>query len=148
MPLATRAANRYLRAMKPADYARSALWALAILVVNVLISVVVMVVYSYAVEPGHDAAFYEAAAPRIAPWSSVVFGIPLFFGVARYGARRSPARNASAFALAIFGFYASIDITVLQFAGSTLAEAGIVALSMGTKLAAALAGARISTTAR
>ncbi len=128
--------------MKATDYGKCALLALAIMIANVLCSVLVMVVYSYVIEPGHDAAFYEAAATNIAPWSSVVFGMPLFYGVARYCARGRPDRNANAFAIAIVLVYASIDVTALAFAGCTVAQAGIVALSLGTKLAAALLGAR------
>lgn len=128
--------------MNLTDYLKGALVALGVLVMNVLLSVLVMVVYSYAIEPGHDAAFYEAAAPRIAPWSSVAFGIPLFYGAARLGAHWRPERNATAFAVAIVGFYALIDVAALLAEGVTASGAAIVGLSMGTKLGAALLGAR------
>ena len=131
--------------MKPLDFTRAAGLAVAIMIINVLLSVVVIAVYSYAIAPGHDAAFYEAAAPRIAPWSSVTLGAPLFFGAAYWSARRRPDRNALAFAGAIFLVYAAIDVTVVLAAGGPEGQIGVVLLSLGTKLAAALGGASIGT---
>jgi hypothetical protein len=132
--------------MKPLDFAKSVATALGILAINVLISVAVLVVYSYLVAPGHDAAFYDAAAQRIAPWSSVVFGGPLFFVAAFALARRRPDRPPMVFAVSIFGVYAIIDLAALFSAGGVgappIALIGVVALSLGTKLVGALAGAR------
>ena len=129
--------------MKPLDIAKAAGVALAIMVVNVLISVLVMVVYSYLIDPGHERAFYDAAARRIAPWSSVVFGAPLFFFAVRWLTRRRPDRKAMAFAATCFGFYAAVDIAVLLGEASWVASTvAIAALSLVTKLIGALAGAR------
>ena len=96
------------------------------------------------IESGHDAADYEAPAPRIAPWSSVVFGIPLFFGVARLGACWRPERDATRFAIAIVSFYALVDVVALLIAGCTAGDAAITTLSMATKLGAALLGTKSS----
>lgn len=133
--------------MQPIDVAKAAGVALAIMVVNVTISVVVMIVYSYAVDPGHDAAYYEAAAQRIAPWSSVVFGAPLFFFATYRLAQARPERNAARFAVAVFGFYAAVDLLALVAAGSVGSLLGVVALSLTTKLVGALAGARLASRA-
>jgi hypothetical protein len=127
--------------MKKIDILKALLWSLAILTVNVAISVGVIAVYSLAIAPGHDAAFYDEAAKRIAPWSSVVFGGPLFFVTARFCGRRRPERNAFAFATAIWAFYAAIDLTILLTSNGILAMLGIVTLSLATKLGGALAGA-------
>jgi hypothetical protein len=115
---------------------------LAVMFVNVLISVLVIVVYSYAIAPGHDEAFYQAAAERIAPWSSVVFGAPLFFGAVYWLGRKRPERNAVAFALTCVGIYAALDITIILSVGGTLL--GVVALSMSTKLLGAYLGGRLA----
>jgi hypothetical protein len=130
--------------MKPLDFAKAFGVALAIMFVNVLISVIVITVYSYAIAPGHEDAFYQAAAQRIAPWSSVVFGAPLFFGVAYWQARKHPERSALAFAVTCFAVYAAVDLSVLIAAGGLASYIGIVGLSLATKLIGAFAGARLA----
>ena len=64
--------------MTAADFGKAAGVALAIMIVNVAISFGVVAVYSIAVDPGHDQAYYEAAAQWIAPLSSIAFGWILF----------------------------------------------------------------------
>lgn len=126
------------------DFLKAAGVALLVMVLNVAIAFAVVFAYSIFVAPGHDEAFYQAAALRIAPWSSVVAGIPLFFGAAYFFAKRRPSRNRYAFAATFTGIYAAVDIAAV------LGEAGagglmpIVALSMVTKLAAALFGAKVA----
>jgi hypothetical protein len=129
--------------MKATDILKALALALGIMVVNVAISFAVVAVYSIAVEPGHPEAFYQAAAQRIAPWSSVVFGAPLFFLVAFWNARRDPERRGLAFAACIAGFYGVVDVLLLFAAGATLGAAGIVTLSLTTKLAGPLLGATL-----
>src|SRR4030095_550770 len=53
--------------------------ALVVMAVNVAISILYMVVYSYAIEPGHEKAYYEAHVKVAAPYCSIVAGIPLMF---------------------------------------------------------------------
>lgn len=130
--------------MKPIDFAKAVGVALVIMFVNVLISVLVITVYSYAIAPGHDEAFYQTAAQRIAPWSSVVFGAPLFFGAAYWLARRRPERSAVAFAIASFGAYAVIDLAVVVASGALVSMIIAVSLSMISKLLGAYFGARLA----
>ncbi len=123
--------------------------ALVIMVVDVAISFPVVAVYAYFIEPGHDAAFYESAAQRIAPWSSVVAGVFLFFGALYWLTRRKPERHAVGFALAVWvafaAFALAIDLAILAGAGGSLRSiAGIVALSLATKFAAAITGAWVA----
>lgn len=124
------------------DYAKAFLTAIALLIVNVAISYVVVAVYAYLIEPGHENAFYEAAAQEIAPWSSVIFGILLFFLAGRYFARRNPERNGIVFALAIAASYAAIDIAIILSLGAFSSIAAIFVLSMTTKALAGYLGAR------
>src|SRR4030095_6134578 len=53
--------------------------ALGVMAVNVAVSILYMVVYSYAIDPAHDKAYYEAHVRIAAPYCSIVVGIPLMF---------------------------------------------------------------------
>ena len=44
--------------------------ALRVLAVNVAVSILYMVVYSYAIDPGHEKAYYEAHIKLAAPYCS------------------------------------------------------------------------------
>ena len=66
--------------MKPIDFAKAAGIAIAILALNILISILAVLAYSIFIEPGHPREFYDEAALRIAPWCSHIFGTALFFG--------------------------------------------------------------------
>ena len=101
-------------------------------------------VYGTFIEPGHEEVFYQQAAQQIAPWSSVVAGVALFFAAGWLFAKRKPARNGLAFATTFVLTYAAIDIAILVAAGAVAALAPIVAASMVTKFVAALGGARLA----
>jgi hypothetical protein len=122
--------------MKPIDFAKAAGVAVAVLVVNVLIAILVVLVYRFAIEPGHESEFYDEAALRIAPWCSHIAGTALFFGAGYLFTRRRPDRNGLLFALAFTVLYALIDAATVGFGVSV--EFG---LSMLAKLAAGQAGA-------
>lgn len=124
--------------MKPIDFAKAAGVAVAVLVINVLIAILVVLVYRFGIEPGHPSEFYDAAAQRIAPWCSHIAGTALFFGAGCLFARRRPDRNGFLFALAFTVLYAVIDAATVGFAGAVSVEFG---LSMLAKLAAGQAGA-------
>ncbi len=113
---------------------------LALMALNVAIAFAVVWAYSAFVEPGHDAAFYQAAAQDIAPWSSIFAGMLLFFAAMRWLAWR-PGRNGFAFAVTVVAIYAAIDLSIMAAAGVSGAMAAIVAASMLSKLGAALLGA-------
>ncbi|WP_395644667.1 hypothetical protein [Terricaulis sp.] len=130
--------------MKVSDFAKAAGVALLLMVLNVAAAFAAVFVYSVIVAPGHDEAFYQAAAQRIAPWSSIFAGMPLFFAAGWLFAKRRPARNRYAFAASFSGFYAVADVSILASEGALLALGGFVAASMITKFAAALVGARIA----
>jgi hypothetical protein len=124
--------------MKPIDFAKAAGVAIAILILNVLISVVVVLIYALLVEPGHPSEFYDAAALRIAPWCSHIAGTALFFAAGYLCVRRCTERNGLLFAAVVTLFYALIDGAIVSFAGAFTLEH---VLSLLAKLAAALAGA-------
>src|SRR5688572_26241738 len=124
--------------MELMDFAKAAAVAAAILVLNVLIAILVVTVYSILIRPGQPKEFYDAAALRIAPWCSHIAGTTLFLVAGYYFAGRQPKRNGYLFAITFTVLYAMIDGATVGFVGVFAIE---FALSMFLKLAAALAGA-------
>ncbi|HVF72945.1 MAG TPA: hypothetical protein VM940_15185 [Chthoniobacterales bacterium] len=114
--------------------------ALAVLILNVLIHILYMVVYSYLINPGHDMAYYEAHAKFSAPYSSIVFGMPLMFFVCRWVARKFAPESSMTAALLVWVVYFLIDITALLSAGELGKLALLFAISFATKFAAAYFG--------
>ncbi|MBC7770720.1 MAG: hypothetical protein H7124_18200 [Phycisphaerales bacterium] len=130
--------------MKALDIVKAAGVALALMVLNVAAAFAVVWVYGTFIEPGQEEAFYQAAAQRIAPWSSIFVGMPLFFGAGWVLTKRKPARNGVAFAAAFALIYAITDVSIIVAAGALASLSAIVVASMTTKLLAALAGARLA----
>lgn len=128
--------------MKLLDFFKAAGVALVLLILNVIVAIGAVLVYAYAVEPGHPSEYYDQAALWIAPWSCYIVGTALFLIAGYVFARRNPARNGFAFALVVVAFYTLIDAASVGFAGI-----GNVAffLAMLLKLVAALTGAFLAT---
>jgi hypothetical protein len=124
--------------MKPIDFAKAAGVAVAILVVNVFIAILVVLGYRFFIDPGHPSEYYLAAALKTAPWCSHIAGTALFFGAGFLFAKRRPERNGFLFAATFTLLYAIIDAATVGFRGIFNVE---FALSMLAKLVAALAGA-------
>src|SRR5687768_18594328 len=103
--------------MRLIDCAQAAGVAIAVLALNILISILVVLGYSLFIEPGHPSEFYDAAALRIAPWCSHIFGTALFFAGGYLFAKRNPRRNGLLFAVTFTIFYAIIDAAAVGFAG-------------------------------
>ena len=128
--------------LKAIDLLKALLIALALMVVNVAISFGVVAVYAILIEPGRDNAFYEAAAQQIAPWSSVVAGIFLFYFAVYRLTIRAPDRSAIGFAVAIWFFYAVIDLAIIVGENALGSLIVVFAVSLASKLLAAIHGAR------
>lgn len=112
-----------------------------ILVVNVVLSVVYMVFYSYFINPGHDEKFYQDHAQIAAPYCSIFFGIPLFYIICRWIGGKWEKDFAIKAAILVWIFYALIDLSiVVAVGGITLSAAGLVAVSLLTKLVSAYFG--------
>ena len=107
--------------------------ALGVMAVNVALTILYMVVYSYAIDPGHDQAYYEAHVQIAAPYCSIVAGIPLMFLVGWWVKLRP--------AILVWLVYAVIDVAVLVAAGPTLRIGVLSAVSLLTKLVSAYLGA-------
>ncbi len=120
--------------------------ALLVMVVNVAMSVLYMVVYGYLINPGHPKEFYDEHVKVAAPYCSIVAGVPLMFlaGLWVAGWLGSEGQLGIKAALVVWLAYALIDLGVLLAAGMTAKIAMLCAISLLTKLAAALAGALVA----
>lgn len=114
--------------------------AIFILIVNVSLSVVYMVFYSYLINPGHDEQFYQEHIKIAAPYCSIFFGIPLFYFVCRWLGSKWEKNFAVKAAIFVWIVYFLIDVTVLAVAGVTLQVAVLVTISLTTKLVSAYLG--------
>ena len=115
--------------------------AILVMVANILVSVLYMVVYSYAIDPGHEKQYYDNHIQVAAPYCSIVAGIPLMFLTGWWVSGWWEGKFSIPSALVVWIVYAVIDIAVLVAAGVTPKIAILVAVSLATKLAAIYAGA-------
>jgi hypothetical protein len=107
--------------------------ALGVMAVNVALSILYMVVYSYVIDPGHEKAYYEAHIKIAAPYCSIVAGIPLMFVVGWWLGMRP--------AMLVWLVYALVDVAFFAVSGPTSRMGALVAVSLLTKLASAYVGA-------
>ncbi len=115
--------------------------AILVLATNVAASVLYMVVYGNIIDPGHEAKYYQDHIQIVAPYSSIVAGIPIMFlagwWVSGWWRRSLGIRGA----LFVWLAYTIIDISILLFAGLSLRVGILFVLSFATKLAAGYWGA-------
>ncbi len=114
--------------------------AIAVLLTNVAIHILYMVAYSYLINPGQDAAHYQAHAKLSAPYSSIIVGMPLMFLACRWIGGKFAARFSLTAALLVWLVYVLLDIIVLVFAGELGRMALLFVISFVTKLAAEYLG--------
>ena len=111
--------------------------ALVVMAVNVAITFLYMVVYSYAIDRGHEQAYYEAHVQVAAPYCSLVAGIPLMFLVGWWVGLWS--------ALVVWLVYAVVDVTIVAASGALTPRVGaFIVVALLTKLAAAYSGAKLT----
>lgn len=115
--------------------------AVLVMVVNIAVSVLYMVVYSYLIDPGHEKDYYDAHIQVAAPYCSMVAGIPLMFLAGWWVGRWWRGEFAIKSALVVWLAYAVIDLAIVAAAGATSSVGLLVAVSLLTKLAAVYAGA-------
>ncbi len=129
---------------KAIDVIKAAGVTILLMAINVAVAIGVVAIYAYVIEPGHDNAFYEAAALDISPWSSVFAGAPIFFAGLYLFTKWRPQRDAIKFAIAVVAIYTMLDLIMLASEGALQSLAFIAALSWVTKLVAALMGAKMA----
>ncbi len=129
--------------MRPIDFLTALGVGVGVLALTLALSYPMVAFYATFIETGHPQQFYVDAAQWIAPWSSHVFGPILFFAFNWWLARRSPQRNALAFAVSSILLYVVVDWGMVVAAGYSLGVmlTARIALSLGAKLLGALAGA-------
>jgi hypothetical protein len=106
------------------------------MLLNVLVAFAWVFFYSVALAPGHDGAFYQAYAQRVAPISGLLAGVPIFVAAGWLAARGPGAERA---ALLPAASYIVLDLLLLSITGLWTAM-WLLALSYITKAAAAFAG--------
>ena len=92
--------------------------AILTMITLVVISFLEVAIYSYVINPGHEASFYEAHAQITAPYISGIFGFIVFFLITRNWKKKG---YPNLFTLAILFplTYVLLDIVVLLLAGMT-----------------------------
>jgi hypothetical protein len=116
--------------------------AVLVMIANIAVSILYMVVYSYLIDPGHDAQYYNDHVQAAAPYCSIVAGIPLMFFAGWWISGWWQGEFAVKSALCVWLIYAIVDLAVMLSAGLNPTLAVLVAISLITKLAAVYAGAR------
>lgn len=118
--------------------------ALLVLALNVGVSILYVVFYSYLINRGHDEQYYQEYAEMAAPYSSIVAGIPLMFLICWRVGSWWEANYAVKAALLVWLVYALIDLLVLAAVGMSEGVASrllvLAAIGLITKLAAAYFG--------
>jgi hypothetical protein len=129
--------------MKFIDYLKALGVAVATLVITLVASYPMVAFYAWFIEPGHPQEFYVEAAQWIAPWSSHILGPLVFFAFNYFLAKRSPARNAMAFAVAGLVLYTIVDFSTIPAMGLDIRVVltASVACWLLVKLLGAIAGA-------
>lgn len=121
--------------------------AVLVWVVNIAASFGYMVVYSYVIDPGHDAKYYEDHIQIAAPYCSIVAGVPLMFlagwWVAGWRRRALGVRAAWIVWLAYAVIDLAVSLAVGMSDGISIGVALLVAVSLATKLAAAHFGGKL-----
>jgi hypothetical protein len=117
---------------------RSVAVAVAAMVLNVAFAFLWVLIYSALIAPGQDEAAYKAYAMRVAPWSSVIAGIPILFAAGWLLARWHGGGWQVGICAAVA--YVVIDFAILAAARALGEFPAIVAFSFATKLAAAALG--------
>jgi hypothetical protein len=118
--------------------------AILVLAINVAVSILYITIYSYLINPGHDELYYQEYAQTVAPYSSIIAGMPLMFLICWRVGTWWEADFAVKAVLLVWLVYAVIDVLVLV---AVVLSTGvptwlifITAISLITKLAASYFG--------
>jgi hypothetical protein len=127
--------------MKPRDAAKAVGVGGLALALNLGLTTLAITVYSLWIEPGHDEAFYRAAAPGIANWTAPPGGALLLLGSGVLLGRRQERRPALALALVAWAGYVALDAALgMAAAGARSLSDRIFMTSLLLALLGAVAG--------
>lgn len=111
-------------------------------ILNVFLFFLFMVLYSYAINPGHDESFYQEAANRFGPISSIICGVPLMYLAGRWIGKRVGSELAITGAVLVWVVYVVLDFAIVAASGVLMSVLPLFAISFATKLAAVYLGGR------
>lgn len=118
--------------------------AILVLAINVAVSILYIEINVFLINPGHDEHYYQEFANMVAPYSSIVAGMPLMFLTCWRVGSWWEGDFAVKAAILVWLVYAVIDVLVLVAAGmSTEVPTRLIfltAISLITKLAASYFG--------
>jgi hypothetical protein len=86
--------------------------ALLLHITLIILSIIEVAIYSFAVMPGRDEAFYEEHANVSGPWVSGIFGFILTFLIVRWFIKKYSERYLT-FAIAFPLVYILLDVLIL-----------------------------------
>ncbi|MBS1826390.1 MAG: hypothetical protein JST93_13800 [Acidobacteria bacterium] len=85
--------------------------------------------YSYVIDTGHPAAYYEAYAQRAGPYVALTLGLPAFYLVCRKISGRGVAK-----AMAVFVVYCALEIPMLAVSDLSQLPGWLLPANFATKL--------------
>ena len=101
--------------MRPLDYVKATALGILILALDLLAAFAAVWFYSLAIDPGHPASYYRAAAVPISTASTRIVG-PVLFALAVWVlSRRHPERNPWLFAAVTFLAYCILDGAMVAY---------------------------------
>lgn len=118
--------------------------AIVVGILNVFLFFLFMVLYGHVINPGHEDSFYQEAANRFGPISSIICGIPLMYLAGRWiGKRVGPQLTIKA-ALLVWLIYFIVDVAIVAAGGFLTSPYAVtvVVISFTTKLIAVYLGGR------
>ena len=113
-------------------------------ILNVFLFFLFMVLYGHVIDPGHEEQFYQDAAGRFGPISSIICGIPLMYLAGRWIGKRVGPQLAIKAGLLVWLIYFTLDVAIVAASGVLISVLHLVIISFTTKLAAIYLGARHS----
>ncbi len=118
--------------------------AIVVGILNVFLFFLFMVLYGHVINPGHEDSFYQEAANRFGPISSIICGIPLMYLAGRWIGKRVGPQLAIKAALLVWLIYFIVDVAIVAAAGFLIGlyPVAVVAISFTTKLIAVYLGGR------
>ena len=117
-------------------------WALLIHIILIALSFIEVFVYSLLFNPGQEEQVYEAHAQLSAPYISIIFGMPVFYFVAMFLAKKISLKSMQiAFGLPLI--YILFDLTMLiPYEVDWEKHIWVFLISFGTKILCSYFGAK------
>jgi len=116
-------------------------WAVLIHVILIAASIVEVIIYAYAVNPGQPELIYEQHAQLTAPWVSIIGGLFLFFLVARK-LSKNRFEQRKVIGLALPALYIILDVGMLLMSDVNWGEDYMIfVISFSSKTLASYVGA-------